>query len=216
MKKTFVSNSQEPVRMFKSDFLESLSRVHWSVPIFIFIPVTAFCIYMSLGYYAIGFVNFIELFFGGLFIWTFVEYVLHRFVFHYIPADKPWAMRLHFICHGVHHDFPSDRKRLVLPPSMSVPLSIGFFFLYRLIFPLNYNFAFYSGFILGYLIYDIMHYALHHFNFKGGFWKKLKHHHMLHHYQDPEKGYGVSSAFWDKIFMSDFGKKKKTDEPATS
>jgi len=216
MKKTFVSNSQEPVRMFKNDFLESLSRVHWSVPIFIFIPVIGTLAYMALDYYSIGFVTFIELFFSGLFVWTFVEYILHRFVFHYIPSDKPWAMRLHFVCHGVHHDYPSDTKRLVLPPSMSIPLSTLFFFIFRIFLPLNYDFGFYSGFMLGYLIYDIMHYALHHFNFKASFWKKLKHHHMLHHYQDPEKGYGVSSAFWDKIFMSDFIKKNKADRTATN
>jgi len=142
-----------------------------------------------------------------LFVWTFVEYVMHRFVFHYMPPDKPWAMRLHFIFHGVHHDYPSDAKRLVLPPSVSIPLATGFFFLFKAILPVNYIFGFFPGFILGYLFYDISHYAIHHFNFKGKIWKAIKQHHMLHHYQDPAKGYGVSSPFWDKIFRSDFIKK---------
>jgi sterol desaturase/sphingolipid hydroxylase (fatty acid hydroxylase superfamily) len=51
------------------------------------------------------------------------------------------------------------------------------------------------------------HYAIHHFNFKSGIWKRIKKHHMLHHYQDPTKGYGVSSVLWDKVFQSDFDKK---------
>ena len=207
MKKNYVSNSQESVRMFKSDLLESLSKVHFTVPLFIFVPVILFCIYKALVQIQIGFINFIGLFALGLFVWTFVEYIMHRFVFHYMPADKPWAQRLHFIFHGVHHDYPSDAKRLVLPPSVSIPLATLFYFLFNAILPANYIFGFFPGFILGYLFYDISHYAIHHFNFKGNIWKKIKQHHMLHHYQDPDKGYGVSSPLWDKIFRSDFIKK---------
>jgi 4-hydroxysphinganine ceramide fatty acyl 2-hydroxylase len=207
MKKNYVSNSQESVRMFKSDLLESLSKVHFTVPLFIFVPVIIFCTYKALFQNPIGFVTYIELFALGLFVWTFVEYVMHRFVFHYMPPDKPWAMRMHFIFHGVHHDYPSDAKRLVLPPSVSIPLAAIFYFLFNAILPANDIYGFFPGFILGYLIYDISHYAIHHFNFKGNIWKKIKQHHMLHHYQDPGKGYGVSSPFWDKIFRSDFIKK---------
>lgn len=206
MKKKYVSNSQESVRMFKNDLLESLSKVHFTVPLFIFVPVIAFCVYKDFQN-AIGFVTFFELFILGLFVWTLVEYIMHRFVFHYAPADKPWAQRVHFIFHGVHHDYPSDAKRLVLPPSVSIPLATGFYFLFNAILPANDVFGFFPGFILGYLVYDISHYAIHHFNFKGSLWKKIKQHHMLHHYQDPEKGYGVSSPLWDKIFGSDFIKK---------
>ena len=206
MKKNYVSNSQESVRMFKNNFLESLSKVHFTVPLFIFVPVILFCFYKALFQSPIGIVTFIELFFVGLFVWTFVEYIMHRFLFNYMP-DKPWALRLHFIFHGVHHDYPSDAKRLVLPPSVSIPLATGFYFLFNALFPPNYVFGFFPGFILGYLIYDISHYAIHHFNFKGSIWKKIKQHHMLHHYQDPEKGYGVSSPLWDKVFRSDFIKK---------
>jgi 4-hydroxysphinganine ceramide fatty acyl 2-hydroxylase len=207
MKKNYVSNSQESVRMFKSDLLESLSKVHFTVPIFIFVPVILYCTYRALFQTPIGIVTYFELFILGLFIWTFVEYIMHRFVFHYMPPDKPWAMRMHFIFHGVHHDYPSDAKRLVLPPSVSIPLATCFYFLFKAILPPNDVFGFFPGFILGYLIYDISHYAIHHFNFKGNIWKKIKQHHMLHHYQDPGKGYGVSSPLWDKIFRSDFIKK---------
>ena len=206
MKKKYVSNSQESVRMFKSDVLEALSKVHWTVPLYIFIPVIAFCVYRDFEN-SIGVLKFIELFALGLFVWTFVEYIMHRFVFHYMPPDKPWAMRMHFIFHGVHHDYPSDAKRLVLPPSVSIPLALIFYFLFTAILPPNYIWGFFPGFILGYLVYDISHYAIHHFNFKGSIWKKIKQHHMLHHYQDPAKGYGVSSPLWDKVFRSDFIKK---------
>src|ERR1700721_1507355 len=125
MKKKYVSNSQESVRMFKSNLLESLSKVHFTVPLYIFVPVILFCIYKDFEY-RVGIMTFFGLFFLGLFIWTFVEYIMHRFVFHYMPKDKPWALRMHFIFHGVHHDYPSDARRLVLPPSVSIPLATIF------------------------------------------------------------------------------------------
>jgi len=206
MKKKYVSNSQESVRMFKSDLLEALSKVHFTVPLYIFVPVIAYCVY-RFTQTDLGLLLFVELFALGLFVWTLTEYIMHRFVFHYEPADKPWAQRIHFIFHGVHHDYPSDAKRLVLPPSVSIPLATGFYFLFNAILPTNYIWGFFPAFILGYLFYDISHYAIHHFNFKGAVWKKIKQHHMLHHYQDPAKGYGVSSPLWDKIFRSDFIKK---------
>lgn len=206
MAKNFVSNSQESVRMFKSSFLESLSKVHYFVPIIIFLPVIIVTSYFAYDR-NIGVANYIWLFIGGLFIWTLTEYVMHRFVFHFVPK-APWALRLHFIFHGVHHDYPSDAKRLVMPPSASIPLATGFYLLFNALLPANYIFGFFPGFILGYLFYDISHYAIHHFNFKGNFWKRIKQHHMLHHYQDPTKGYGVSSPMWDKVFNSDFIKKQ--------
>jgi 4-hydroxysphinganine ceramide fatty acyl 2-hydroxylase len=205
MKRNFVSNSQESTRMFKSDFMEALSKVPFYVPLIVYVPVIIFFVYrfFALG---ISIITFIEFFALGLFVWTFTEYVLHRFVFHYYPKSK-WGQRIHFIFHGVHHDYPSDALRLVMPPSASIPLAAGFYFLFNAILPQHYVFAFFPGFMIGYLFYDISHYAIHHFNFKGSIWKKIKHHHMLHHYQDPSKGYGVSSPFWDKIFRSDFLKK---------
>lgn len=206
MKKNYISNSSESTRMFKNNFLESLSKIHFSVPLFIYLPVIIYCTYNA-------FVNNISIlaysgyFALGVFTWTATEYVLHRYMFHYIPTSK-WGLRLHFIFHGVHHDFPRDLKRLVMVPSVSVPLAALFYFLFSL-FLIKVNlYAFFSGFILGYLIYDMVHYAIHHANFKTSFWKKIKQHHMLHHYDDPTKGYGVSSALWDKILDSDFPKKK--------
>lgn len=206
MAKNFISNSPESTRMFKSDLLEALSKVHYLVPVYIFVPVILVSTYMAFFVKHIGGLVYIEYFFIGLFVWTFTEYIMHRFVFHYVPKNKI-GLRLHFIFHGVHHDYPSDAKRLVLPPSVSIPLATGFYFLFNAILPANYVFGFFPGFILGYLFYDISHYAIHHFNFKGKIWKSIKQHHMLHHYQTPNKGYGVSSPLWDKIFGSDFIKK---------
>jgi len=208
MKKNYVSNSTESVRMFKNSFLENLSKVHFTVPLFIYIPVIIFFSVNAFIHDA-GILSFAGFFLLGLLVWTITEYLLHRFVFHFVPGSK-WGLRLHFIFHGVHHDYPRDAKRLVMPPSASIPLAIGFYFLFTLIFHSKAHlFSFFPGFIAGYLIYDMTHYALHHYNFKSGFWKKIKQHHMLHHYEDSTKGYGVSSSLWDLILQSDFPKKGK-------
>ena len=207
MKKNYVSNSPHSVRMFKNNLLETLSKVHFYVPLIIYLPVIGYMVYLALAQYNMPAQQFALLLVSGLIVWTFVEYFLHRFVFHFVPKAQ-WALRLHFIFHGVHHDYPNDLKRLVMPPSASIPLATGFFFLFKALLPANAVYAFFPGFIGGYLVYDMTHYAIHHFNFKGGFLKRIKQHHMLHHYQDPSKGYGVSSDLWDKVFGSGFPKNK--------
>src|SRR3978361_1993617 len=104
MAKNYISNSQESTRMFKSDLLEGLSKVHFTVPLFIFVPVIIFFVYKAIVL-QIGLFNFVEYFVLGLFIWTLTEYIMHRFVFHYAPPDKPWAQRMPFVFHGVHHGY---------------------------------------------------------------------------------------------------------------
>ena len=211
MKKNYVSNSEESTRMFKSSLFENLSKVHFSVPLFIFIPVIIFFSYEAF-LNGIGLAGYALYFIIGLAVWTATEYLLHRFIFHYHPTST-FGQRIHFIFHGVHHDFPRDKKRLVMPPSASIPLATLFYFLFSLFLQQKQLYAFFPGFLLGYLIYDMLHYAMHHYNFKSGLMKRIKQHHMLHHYQNPEKGFGVSSSLWDEILRSQFPKTaNKVDE----
>ncbi|MFT3679317.1 MAG: sterol desaturase family protein [Ferruginibacter sp.] len=204
MKKNYISNSEESVRMFKSSLFEALSKVHFSIPLFIYIPVIIYFSVMAfMDGISIG--EFILYFAFGFAVWTITEYLLHRFIFHYMPSSKI-GLRLHFIFHGVHHDYPRDKKRLVMPPSASIPLAALFYFLFSLCLTKVHLYAFFPAFLLGYLMYDMMHYAMHHYNFKSGIMKRIKQHHMLHHYQDPDHGYGVSSSLWDIIFNSGFPK----------
>ena len=205
MRKLFVSNKDESVRMFKKDWMEALSKVHWSTPLIVFVPVVIYCIVKSTAFeYSV--IEYIGIFALGFLAWTFTEYIMHRFVFHYEPKSK-FGQRIHFIVHGVHHDYPNDSKRLVLPPSVSIPLALGFYFLFKSFIPAHIFFPFFAAFIIGYLCYDELHYAIHHAPFKGKMWNILKTHHLKHHYTDDHKGYGVSSPLWDMIVGSNFDKK---------
>lgn len=203
MKKNFVSNRDETVRMFRSDFLEKFSRVHFSVPLFIYIPVIVYFLYISFLHNNLLSTTIISLFVTGLVVWTVTEYSLHRFIFHYNPKTEA-GQKLHFIFHGVHHDYPKDSKRLVMPPSVSIPLALLFYLVFLEIFGLVYINPFFAGFLSGYLIYDMSHYAFHHLNSRNKLFLFLKKHHMRHHYQDATKGYGVSQPLWDHIMKTDF------------
>lgn len=189
--------------MFESSYLERFTRVHFTVPLFIFLPVVFYFLYKSAFVLHLSIAAIVGFIIVGLFVWTLTEYVLHRFVFHWMPPGK-LGRRIHFVIHGVHHDYPSDSKRLVMVPSLSIPLAILFYFLFYLVLGNLYVAPFFVGFLIGYLFYDMTHYAVHHFNLKGKLWLALKHHHMIHHYKDDHNGYGVSSKFWDLIFRTTF------------
>lgn len=193
--------------MFRSNWMEALSKVHFSIPLFIYIPTIFFFGYLAFSHH-IGIAGFAGYFMLGLVVWTATEYFLHRFIFHFHPSSA-WGQRIHFIFHGVHHDYPKDKMRLVMPPSASIPLAALFYYLFSLLFSQTNLFAFFPGFLLGYLMYDMMHYAMHHYNFKSGIMKRVKQHHMLHHYQDPTRGFGVSTSLWDEVMRSQFSKKPK-------
>jgi len=194
----YVSNKNESVRMFESGFLEFFSHVHPATPLLIYVPVTGFLLDLALRQrgQSIGLV--IGLFALGILIWTFVEYTMHRWVFHYQPTSN-WGKQLHFLLHGVHHDYPRDASRLVMPPIVSIPLALFFCGLFFLVFG-RVAPATFAGFLCGYLFYDMVHYATHHFSMKGGVWLFLKKYHMRHHYDDDHVGYGVSSPLWDYVF----------------
>ena len=127
--KRYVSNRRETPRMFRNDVLEVFSRVHWTVPLIIFVPIVAVFLYLGSGYYGLSTAQIGGYFLIGLFVWTFTEYSLHRFVFHYDPKSE-WGRRVFWTFHGVHHDYPSDPLRLVMVPAVSLPLATAFYFLF--------------------------------------------------------------------------------------
>lgn len=201
--KLFVSHKDESIRMFKSNFMDFFSRCPFWVPLLIYVPVMGILGYRSLFVMNNQWYVFAGLFVGGIVIWSVLEYVLHRWAFHYHPTSN-WGKRLHFIAHGVHHDYPNDSMRLVMPPSLSLPLAITFYALCWLIGGFQYGESVFAGMVMGYLLYDELHYATHHATWNWGWFQSLKKYHMKHHYQDPDRGFGVSSPFWDYIFRSTF------------
>ncbi|HPI36963.1 MAG TPA: sterol desaturase family protein [Ignavibacteriaceae bacterium] len=207
MAKKFKSNNPETTRMFKNNFLEFFSKVHPSVPVVIYVPVISILLYCSVVKGELTFLSTLFYIFFGMFVWTITEYLLHRFVFHFEPNSEI-GKRLHFIFHGVHHDYPNDPLRLVMPPAVSIPLALMFYFVFLYFLGSSNNYPFFAGFLIGYLFYDMTHYAVHHSKIRNSFFLKLKKHHLKHHYQNPDMGYGVSSVMWDKLIGTDFSEKE--------
>jgi sterol desaturase/sphingolipid hydroxylase (fatty acid hydroxylase superfamily) len=196
-KRTDVLRASPP--MFESRLLDALSRVHPAVPILIFLPAIVVLLVWSLS--QVSLLATLGLAAAGYAIWTLFEYWLHRLVFHFEP-EEGFGARFHWIIHGVHHDHPNDPLRLVMPPAVSIPLGALVFGILYLVFGARYAPAVGAGFFAGYLVYDMMHYYLHHFRPRGPIGRMLRERHMRHHFQDDTRGFGISAPYWDEVFRT--------------
>ncbi len=200
MRAVKVSKNSESQRMFESNFLEFFSRIPPWQPPAIFLPVIAWCTYRSFEI-GVGALATVGLFVVGVLIWSLLEYWLHRVLFHYEPSSK-LGKRFIWIMHGVHHDWPNDKYRLVFPPGLSVPLALLFWGIFTASFGEVQRYAAFAGLAAGYLSYDMIHYYTHHFAPQGKIGKFLRKYHLAHHFKTPEKGFGVSMPLWDYVFRT--------------
>jgi sterol desaturase/sphingolipid hydroxylase (fatty acid hydroxylase superfamily) len=203
-----ISNEEEPIRLFKSDFLEFFTHIHPAVVLIVWTPVIIYFLASAVwnsvqpgsegpAYIPLGFLV-------GLFLWTLAEYMLHRFVFHFRPRTA-WQGRVIYLVHGIHHHQPRCKVRLVMPPVVSVPLAALFYAAYWLILGLALGrpawiAPVFAAFVAGYLTYDMLHYATHHIAMRRKVLKFLKRYHLQHHYKTPDRRFGVTSPLWDIVF----------------
>lgn len=136
-------------------------------------------------------------FFGAIFVWSIAEYFMHRYLFHYVNDNK-YVKGFHYAMHGYHHEQPNDTNRLFMPPVPASLFLLAFFGIFYLIMG-KFAWAFLPGFEFGYLMYSFTHYSIHTRKAPKGR-EKLWHNHLIHHYKEPEKAFGVSSIMWDKVF----------------
>lgn len=186
--------------MFENPLLERLSHISPVAVLVVFVPYGALLFYQGLQVGTES-LTIAWLFLAGILSWTLFEYILHRYLFHFYPNWKP-QQRLQFTMHGVHHQYPQDKDRLVMPITVSIPLSIFLWGTFYLLLE-DRSWTFTSGFMLGYLLYDMIHYSVHFFTrIKTPWFLKLRQHHMDHHFRNSQRGFGVSSTFWDHIFRT--------------
>jgi len=183
--------------MFDSPLLDRFTRVHPAVPVVLYGPIIA--LLLVFGIERGGFWNSVGLVLGGYAVWTLTEYWLHRVVFHFEP-ERGIGARLHWMIHGVHHDHPNDPNRLVMPPSASIPLASLFALVFWAALGSPWWMAFTAGFLAGYLAYDMIHFHVHHHKPRTRVGRRLRELHMRHHFQDDERGFGVSAPYWDHVF----------------
>lgn len=197
-------------KLFRSQYLEMLTKTHPLVIWGLYTPVIVFMLYRSYVKEAFT-VSYIALIFlAGMFFWTLFEYVMHRFAFHFV-AESERAQRIIYVMHGNHHEYPRDKERLFMPPVPSIILACIIFSLQYLVLN-NSAYSFFPGFILGYLMYGTMHYAIHAWNPPFKWMKPLWRNHHLHHYKIQEKGFGVSTTIWDRLFGTMFDLKNEKED----
>ncbi|MDE2577231.1 MAG: sterol desaturase family protein [Hyphomicrobiales bacterium] len=197
-------------RIFDNPILDKLSRVHWAFPL-LYLPVAAWFFWRGLDGVSLGLSLGLAVF--GYFAWTICEYVFHRWLFHTEFPGK-FGERIHFLLHGVHHIYPNDPLRLVMPPLMSVPLMALAYVVTFAIFGAPYGYPIAAGFLVGYVIYDEIHFHIHHRKPRTKVEMTLRRLHLLHHFRDPERGYGVSAPYWDYAFGTAYAKDDKPGEKA--
>ncbi len=185
--------------MFRSDFLDLFSRTHPVIVPVLFVPGAAVGVYESMTVGGRGILTTLLLVMGGFVAWTLAEYWLHRLFFHW-KAPGRWGERLHFLVHGVHHTWPRDKYRLVMPPAVSISLYFIFLTVFLLTLGPRWGWGFHAGFVVGYMFYDLTHYYLHHYSPRTEYGVRLKKNHMLHHFKDPTRRFGVSNMLWDRVF----------------
>lgn len=194
-----VALSGTRVRLFRSDFFEWFSKVHPTTPFVIYVPVITGALILGAMHSSLSMSAMPLTFVAGFMTWTFTEYFLHRFVFHYEPRSK-WGQRISYIIHGVHHDDPRDPLRLVMPPIISILFATAAYGLGFIICGYE-SLYFVSGWALGYLYYDFTHYAIHRTHgFRGFGFQRTNH--LIHHFKASHRCYGVTSTFWDHVFRT--------------
>uniref|UniRef100_F1KSC8 Fatty acid 2-hydroxylase n=1 Tax=Ascaris suum TaxID=6253 RepID=F1KSC8_ASCSU len=196
------------LRLFESDMLEMLTRTSWWVvpavwmPLVIFFTARGFRLVFTHYGFLQGLLIWAILFTLGVLAWTLLEYILHRFAFHWRPNPKsPNQIVLHFLLHGLHHKTPMDGKRLVFPPVPALPIVLFFYFVYVTLLPYDIFCCFGAGKLFGYIIYDVSHYYLHHGNPRPStnfHFRKVYHHN--HHFKEFDLAFGISTVIWDHVF----------------
>lgn len=193
------SHSRPSPRLFEKDWMEWFTHVHPITPLLIWAPFVSYMLWRSfsadhLSVAAVGALGFL-----GLFVWTLTEYLLHRFVFHF-KGETAFSAKIYRLIHGVHHEDPEDATRLVMPPFAGIAIGIGMYSTFRLILGPVWVDPFFAFFIVGYLVYDYTHFAVHHFRPRTPLGRFIKQHHMHHHFVCPEACWGVSTPLWDYVF----------------
>lgn len=146
----------------------------------------AFSLRSTVGY-------FIILLFSGWLSWTFVEYIIHRFILHelMVPGYKE-----NLFNHLDHHQNPMNIKISSFQRSISFILGIG---LIWIAWELNNLFTLFAGFFIGFLIYSLIHYILHK-PYGRYVLPKIQNAHILHHTMYPNCGYSFSTILWDWMY----------------
>jgi sterol desaturase/sphingolipid hydroxylase (fatty acid hydroxylase superfamily) len=185
--------------MFERRWLERLSVAHPFMPFIVYAPAGVWLLWRAVksGFHPL---TVAVLYVCGLLIWSLVEYGTHRGSFHHTPTTQG-QLAYAYLVHGVHHAYPDDARRWVIPLAASLPITIALFVAFMLLFGV-FGRPLFGGFLHGYLTYDLLHYFIHRGRLPTRAGRYLRQYHLTHHYAKPDRHFGVSSPLWDLVFRT--------------
>jgi len=142
----------------------------------------------------------------GVALWTLVEYFMHRVVYHHVDPFKNY--------HEAHHANP--QAYIGAPPLVGT--SIVFFISFAPLLPVSPVAAngLSAGMLAGYSAYMLVHYACHSRQpTPATYLHRLRVRHAVHHYRDDNGNFGVTTAFWDRVFGTNIRSLSPTSANAT-
>ncbi|XP_002987190.2 dihydroceramide fatty acyl 2-hydroxylase FAH2 [Selaginella moellendorffii] len=189
---------KESPRFFENQILESLTRTVWWVIPLVWLPFICWLLLVS-SQRGLKSQSIVSCLISGVIIWSLLEYSMHRFLFH-VKTSGYWSNTFHYLLHGCHHKHPMDGYRLVFPPAATLGFLSIFWPIIASLAPREMAPTILGGGILGYVIYDVTHYFLHHGVAFDQWSRRLKRYHLNHHFKNQTVGFGITSNFWDRIF----------------
>lgn len=197
--------TEHTVKMFASDTVEALTKCAWYMPLLFWVPTILFELWRYTrfmgGVSEIDFVHFGLVAATGALCWLLFEYVLHRYLFH-LPTNGYYSNIFHFLIHGHHHITPMDFDRLVFPPVPALLIAAPFWAGAPRVMGVATGYPWLIGFAIGYLVYDMTHFFIHHGVPKSSFMRSQKRRHVFHHYFNPDCNFGISNPLFDYAFRT--------------
>lgn len=139
---------------------------------------------------------------SGFLTWGLIEYVLHRFVFHY-EAKSEKGRNLIWAAHLSHHENPKGRAQLFAGLRLSVPIAAVYYLLAWVLLGTWQAAAYlFIGLVAGYFLYEWLHLQAHHGKSRLPLLRYLRKYHLLHHYRTPDLRFGVTSPLYDFVFRT--------------
>lgn len=139
---------------------------------------------------------------GGVGVWTYVEYLVHRYILHGVFPDGPGLFqhlghKLFGHLHVEHHRRPWDGAHINGTLKDTGPYMLLFILLsYQA--PLHTVPMLVAGFVQAYIVEEWVHQSVHFYPFKGRYWDYIRRHHRYHHSPvGAEVAYGLSNGLWD-------------------
>jgi hypothetical protein len=177
--------------------LDRLSYAHPAALTAVYVPLSLWLLWQAR---ALGAMAVAAYYLAGLFAWSFIEYVVHRLSFHHAPKNR-LQVALTYLLHGVHHAYPDDSRRWVMPLTVTLPIAVVLLLLLHATIGEPAP-AVLAGFVHGYLAYDLLHYFIHQGRMRSRLGRYLRQYHLTHHFASPDRHFGVSSPLWDFVFRT--------------